>query len=818
MEVLFYLKYQTKWGQSISVVGSDKLLGDWNIEKAFKLVPTSDGHWEGTVQLTDSNLTFQYVLNEEGSCQVEFGTPRQVALPQNLYVSLKIVSFWRDNHHDSNSLYLGAFQETIFMRVSQGPIINYAKGPSQVQFELRAVRSAASIGYGIIGSVPELGNWQEGLFVPLTETSFPIWSQVIAFQTTPQKVSYKYVLYELTSMKVVAWESGENRELSVRQTPNVLEVIGDEYFRYPSGNWKGAGVAIPVFSLRTSSSAGVGEFKDIKLLIDWAVKTKMKVLQLLPVNDTIATQTWKDSYPYAAISVYALHPIYLNMEAVGSLSNIELSQEIALRAAQLNTLPELDYEEVLKLKFQYLRAKYNEVKSTFRASKSFKSFLKSNKHWLVNYAIFSTLRDHYNTADFIKWGRYARYDDSLVTEFGKSNSVFADSVGLYYFIQYHLDKQLKEVTQYGRTNGVLLKGDIPIGIYRDSVDAWLFPDLFNMSTQAGAPPDDFAALGQNWGFPTYHWERMSRDGFSWWKDRLVKMSEYFDITRIDHILGFFRIWEIPWKYVDGLMGHFSPSLPLTSLELKNWGINFDDDRFCKPYIRTHMIHEMFGSRASHVFEYYLTEYASGCYAFKEEFDSQRKIAEKFQKDNKLLEDPNDRIGLQEQLNRLHTEVIFLPSNSSSDAYDLRIAFHNTYSYKELEGQEKIILDRLHNDYFYHRHNDQWGQSAMLKLPTIKKATDMLICGEDLGMVPTCVPGVMATLNLLSLSIQRMPSDDREFWHPADTSYLSVTTTGSHDMSTLREWWQENTSRSQRFFNSILGLPGTSPFFCESWVV
>ena len=234
----------------------------------------------------------------------------------------------------------------------------------------------------------------------------------------------------------------------------------------------------------------------------------MKVLKLLPVNDTIATQTWKDSYPYAAISVYALHPIYLNMEAVGSLSNIELSQEIALRAAQLNTLPELDYEEVLKLKFQYLRAKYNEVKSTFRASKSFKSFLKSNKHWLVNYAIFSTLRDHYNTADFIKWGRYARYDDSLVTEFGKSNSVFADSVGLYYFIQYHLDKQLKEVTQYGRTNGVLLKGDIPIGIYRDSVDAWLFPDLFNMSTQAGAPPDDFAALGQNWGFPTYHWERM----------------------------------------------------------------------------------------------------------------------------------------------------------------------------------------------------------------------------------------------------------------------------------------------------------------------
>lgn len=289
--------------------------------------------------------------------------------------------------------------------------------------------------------------------------------------------------------------------------------------------------------------------------------------------------------------------------------------------------------------------------------------------------------------------------------------------------------------------------------------------------------------------------------------------------RIDHILGFFRIWEMGWEHTEGILGRFNPAIPVHIDEFKEWDLEFDHQRFCEPYIRVHMVYEIFGSHAHDIFNHYLDEYRQGCYRLKSQFNSQRKVKEHF--DCLIRENPDANDFLQwkrQNLYRLLAEVLFIEAPLSDGvAWNPRIAFHSTYAYQELDQDTKHKLDRLYNHFFYHRHNDFWRESAMQKLPAIKEATNMLICGEDLGMVPASVPGVMDELSILSLAIQRMPNDDREFIHPADNPYMSVCSTGSHDMSTLREWWQEDGEKSQRFFNSILGHQGGSPFFCEPWV-
>jgi 4-alpha-glucanotransferase len=215
------------------------------------------------------------------------------------------------------------------------------------------------------------------------------------------------------------------------------------------------------------------------------------------------------------------------------------------------------------------------------------------------------------------------------------------------------------------------------------------------------------------------------------------------------------------------------------------------------------------------FDTYLDEYAPDCFQFKEGFDTQRKVKDHFDHFTENHQQNDFNNWVRGNLYRLHSEVILIPAENESDAYNPGIAFHSTFSYRELDEHTQNALDRIYSDYFYIRHNDYWRNSAMQKLPEIKSATNMLVCGEDLGMVPACVPGVMNELNLLSLAIQRMPGNNREFWYPADTPYLSVTTTGSHDMPTLREWWQQNPDRSQRFFNHMLGREGAAPYYCET---
>ncbi|MEO0896668.1 MAG: 4-alpha-glucanotransferase [Bacteroidota bacterium] len=827
MQVSFQIHFATPWGQQMYVSGNLPALGEHAEEKAIPMTHLQDGYWQLKIDLEDGfegEIAYKYLLKNEydQSIEREFGQPRVIGVEPNRFETIVTKDEWRSMSEEDNALYSSAFLRTLFARETSPAKLNTPETGHTFRFQLRASNVPADCQVGILGNHPALGEWNEDAVVVLNDGDFPIWKQDVALEGMPYLIDYKYVLVDKNTGKVVGYEERENRILRAYPSynPHQLHVINDQVFANPEGNWRGTGVALPVFSLRSEESTGVGEFLDLLKLADWAADTGMDMIQILPVNDTTATKTWKDSYPYGAISVFALHPMFVRLEAVGNLSSEADQFAFDKAKLELNELAEIDYERVMEVKMNYLQHVYHKEGKSILDSDGYKNWFEDNKDWLEPYGAFCALRDRFGTADFYEWETHTTYVQAEIDQLIDPRGEDFDKVGLYYFIQYHLHLQLLEATEYARTKGIILKGDIPIGISRKSVDAWQYPELFYMNKQAGAPPDDFAVEGQNWGFPTYNWEVMAKDHYAWWRLRMTKMADYFDAYRIDHILGFFRIWQIPGESVQGLMGQFNPSMPFSVEELANRGLRFDYDRMVKPYIRWHMMPSYFEEFAGDVVEEFLHEFAYQCYQFKEEFDSQQKILAYLKVQKKLSP---EKAGYYERIEKgllsLLSEVVFFEAeNGNGWFFNPRIALHFTFSFRELPEDQKAIINELYIDYFYKRHDHFWKEQALVKLPVLKEATDMLICGEDLGMVPDCVPEVMKNLGILSLEIQRMPKDPKtEFFHPADAPYLSVVSPSTHDMPPIRAWWEKDPATSQRFYNQTLGREGGAPFFCEPWI-
>ncbi|BDC99977.1 4-alpha-glucanotransferase [Persicobacter psychrovividus] len=827
MKIQFNIDYHTQWGQQVYVCGTIPELGNGLPAQALPLNIIANEHWQATVELPSTTADFNYFYfvasNPATEIDKEWGS-RYLKLEKSKN-SYLLKDAWRPKSREENTFFTTAFQNALLPKpaaAGKKKRITLKKSENLFRFQIQAARVPEGHQLCLLGSSSALGNWSHQEALLMTCNDEALWSVDVALNSIALPLEYKYGFYNIEKKDIVAWESRDfNRVLRADITEEkTVQVITDEAISYPFANWKGAGVAIPVFSLRSKSGMGVGEFNDLKLLADWSEKVNIKLIQILPINDTVANHNWKDSYPYSAISVFALHPMYLNMEHLGQLASKTTRKIIAEVRDKLNESETVEYNDVMRTKSRYIKMIYGETKEQFFKDKKAQQFLKENAHWIKAYAAFSFLRDLYRTPDFKQWGAYATFDEKVIDELVKPSSQHYDEIAIHYFIQYHLHLQLLDAADYARKKGIVLKGDIPIGIYRYSVDAWMNPSLYRMDCQAGAPPDAFAVNGQNWGFPTYNWEEMAKDGFSWWKSRMTNMGTYFDAFRIDHILGFFRIWEIPWDAVQGILGYFNPCLPITKQEFYDRQIHFDYDRLVKPYIREHFLHEIFGEDTAAVKAQYLNEYQQGCFEMKPEFDTQRKVEEFLAHDESLT---NDEQAYREQIKLglfgLIANVVLVEiPKTNHEHFSPRIAMHQTRSYQELDEYSRAKLNEMYIDFFYHRQEDFWRTQAMVKLPALKEATNMLICGEDLGMVPDCVPPVMDELGMLSLEIQRMPKNPKvEFGHPAHAPYLSVVTPSCHDMSTIRGWWEEDPDQTQAFFNHMLGHHGGAPYYCETWL-
>jgi 4-alpha-glucanotransferase len=819
IKIHFFIRFSTHFGESLLLSGNIPSLGDGDITQAVNMQYLNEDFWHYHLELNGSPkellpfIEYKYLFRDKnGTLSEEWADNKIIELKKITAAEIHVTDTWNFAGQYDNIFYTNPFQEVLLPQAKSPVKLAPYKGNTHI-FKVKAPLLKKDEVICLLGSAGLLGQWDIERPVWMSKEN-NWWVTRLNLLTENFPVAYKYAVFNSKTKTFVRYEDGDNRLLYDNSGKNKVSILHDGFVHFFNNIWRGAGVAIPVFSLRSKKSFGTGEFSDILLLVDWAKKTGIKLIQLLPVNDTIDTNTWRDSYPYNAVSAFALHLLYLNLEMVARKQDAALLKETEAKRKQLNDLPEVDYEQVLLSKQKLVKQLYKAQKDDFFNLDSYKIFFEDNKQWLVPFAAYSYLRDKNKTADFTQWKQYTAFDKTAIDKLTNPAQKHFDEIGIHYFIQYHLHVQLKSASDYAHKNGVIVKGDIPIGVNRHSCDAWMEPGLFHMDLQAGAPPDDFAVKGQNWGFPTYNWERMQQDNFEWWHRRFRQMSNYFDAFRIDHILGFFRIWSIPLHAVEGLMGHFEPAIPVHINEFAKRGITFEYDRLCNPYITEAVLYELLGEKKELLKEF-MTAHNDDSYVLKENFSTQRKVEAHFS----CLEITDENVALQAALYTLIANVILFESGDvEHQQFHFRIDIENTISFRQLDAHLQYKLKELYVDYFYRRQDKFWAEEALHKLPGLKKSTNMLICGEDLGMVPGCVPEIMRILGILSLEIQRMPKQaGLEFFNPASAPYMSVITPSTHDMSTLRAWWEENREKTQHFFNNEMQHPGLAPFYCEPWI-
>ena len=723
MKLLFNLEYHTTFGEQLvlNILGENGTTSEHAMTTLDGLLWTCELSWMGK-----AGTFFDYyysVYNDGRVTRCEWLTvPHRLELAAVKGARYVVYDHWLDIPEDSY-MYSSAFTECVMGRERQ--LSTKTEFQRTVRLKVRAPQLRQNQRLAVVGAPLYLGGWDADNAVPMAEHEYHEWVVSLDGDRLPGRFEFKFVLLEERGPKQekgVKWETGANRYIELpyegvqQGDVFVYELPQASFSVYP---WKGAGTVIPVFSLRSEGSFGVGDFGDLKMMVDWCAKTQQRILQILPINDSYITGTWQDSYPYNSISIYALHPQYMDLRQLPALKDEARRQHYEQLRQELNALPQIDYERMFSTKMEYLHELFAQEGAKVRRTAAYKHFVEDNKEWLEPYAQFCVKRDKGGTENF------------------------------WYYVQFNLDVQMRAAHKHAREQRVILKGDIPIGVNRDGADVLAEPRYFNLNGQAGAPPDAFSEDGQNWGFPTYNWDEMMKDGCQWWVRRFRKMAQYFDAYRIDHVLGFFRIWEIPMPEKSGLYGQFQPSLPMSREEVEAYGVPFHEEFFLKDH---------------------------RC-AF-----SQKK---------------------------------YQPCN----AWHPRINAPKLPEFQTLfNDEERQRFWNLYNDYFYRRMNQFWYQEAMKKLPRLTQATRMLCCAEDLGMVPDCVPWVMNELRILSLEIQSMPKDPAvRFGHLSRNPYRSVCTISTHDMATLRQWWDEDEARTQDYYSTMLYRGDAAPHPLPGWL-
>lgn len=810
MTVQFNIEYKAMFGEQI-VVNIQTEEGELKLP-----LETTDGQrWacDWCVESPEKSYTYYYSVEREGKAvKTEWLIIKhQLDVNAKKAVAYTLYDHWKAMPEDA-FLYSSAFTDCINHQAPQK--MKPESGSKIVRLIVRAPQLRDGERLGVLGADKALGVWDVQKILPMTQHTYNEWvADIDATHLEGSHLEFKFVAFRNAKNELL-WETSMNRtvDLPEMKAGELVSYELDQAF-FALYNRKLAGTQVPVFSLRTRKSAGIGDFGDLKTMIDFVASTGQKVLQLLPINDTTITHTWTDSYPYSCISVFAIHPQYADLHALPELKDAKARAEAEKTRAELNALDKIDYEKVNDFKINYLRQIFNQEGGKMMKTAEYKAFFQDTELWLVPYAQYSYLRDKNGTADFNQWPDHQVWDEAERKALADPKTAAYKNVAFFYFVQFVLDRQMQEAHEHAKTKGVILKGDIPIGVNRNGCDVWTEPKYFNLNGQAGAPPDDFSANGQNWGFPTYNWFEMLKDGCQWWNRRFQNMARYFDAYRIDHVLGFFRIWEIPVHSVHGLLGQFAPALAMSREEIESYGLHFQEDRFIRPFITDWVLDRVFHERAGEVKEKYLDRLDDERYQMKPEVDTQRKV-------EALFADATDEkeLWLRDGLYALISDVLFVRDHTNPGVFHPRISAQLDFIYESLYDNDKAAFNRLYNDYFYRRNNQFWYQEAMKKLPKLVQATRMLVCAEDLGMVPDCVPWVMDELKILSLELQSMPKDPSvKFGHLSRNPYRSVCTISSHDMPTLRMWWDENVQRTQEYYNTMLYRQGPAPHPLPGWL-
>ncbi len=816
MDIIFNIDYNTNFGEELvlNVIG-DKTSGSVT---PYRMKTTDGRRWTCNLKLnlkTGTHIDYFYSVvqgEDRVLCSEWLVEPHRLEINAVKGKTFVVYDRWICAPADTYS-YSSAFTDCIRNRAVEPVVLNHFG--ATVRIKVRASQLRPSEHLVLTGNDKALGGWDVSKALQMCEHNHNEWiADIDASKLSGRNLEMKCVAVDSDAAGAAIWEEGYNRTLMLPELEAdkvlVYELAPAAFEAAPV---RCAGTLVPVFSLRSKDSFGVGDFGDLRKMVDWVALTQQRVLQVLPINDTTTTHTWTDSYPYNSISIFALHPQYADFTALPQLDDEKKRVRFEALRKELNALPQIDYERVNTAKNEYLTALYGQEGKRMMASAEFKAFFKENEEWLVPYAQYSSLREKYGTCDTTRWTDHPVFNEDDRKALSTARSAAYRSVAFYYFVQFILYTQMAAVHDHARSKGVVLKGDIPIGVNRYGCDVWQQPRYFNLNGQAGAPPDHFSMNGQNWGFPTYNWAEMMKDGCRWWVRRFSNMARFFDAYRIDHVLGFFRIWEIPIHSVHGLLGQFSPSLALTREEIEAYGLRFDEELYTEPFIADWVLDRLFGVKASFVRDTYLEPKADGLYRMKPDYDTQRKVEAAF-----AGKTGHEDCDLRDKLYALISDVLFVRDHRDPNKFHPRISVQYDFIYESLHDSDKQLFNAIYDEYYYRRNNQFWYREAMTKLPKITEATRMLVCAEDLGMVPDCVAWVMDELRILSLELQSMPKEyGVRFGNLQKNPYRSVCTISSHDTPTLRQWWDEDADRTQDYYNTMLGMYGVAPHPLPGWL-
>jgi 4-alpha-glucanotransferase len=576
-----------------------------------------------------------------------------------------------------------------------------------------------------------------------------------------------------------------------------------------SGNWVigagGAGVILTLMTVRLPSEerrlaerfgetwrcyrSRTGAFlPDLAALGKWAADVGIEVIQILPVNDT-----GSNSSPYSALSAFGLHPLYLRLADVPGAQRYAHEIEAWRRKAEARA--RLDYPGTLAFKLSVLERIHQDRSAELASDAGFAGWIAENP-WVRPYAAFRVLERAHGGAAWQTWG--GSDPEAAVRACWSERP---EECRFHAWVQREAAAQLAAAALEIERAGVRLKGDLPILMSSQSADVWHERRFFDAAMRAGAPPDMYSSHGQMWGFPVYGWSAMASDGYGWWKARLAHAARFFHAFRIDHVLGFFRIWQVPATESNGLLGWFDPAEPCTRADLAAAG--FDDAAvrwLSVPHVRGADLRAALGPDAGRAADRYLRRIGSeDLYNLRPDLDREDAI--------RALEEP-DRV--REALYRWHTDRALLAAGP--DRFFPSWHHERSRAYLSLDDDRRQKLQ----DLFRARRAASelvWERRGRELLAMLTRASDMLVCGEDLGDVPECVPRVLADLGILGLRVERWTREWKRpgspFIPPSAYPTLTVCTPSVHDTSTLRGWWEEDRAERETYFR-LLGLDGPCP--------
>ena len=570
------------------------------------------------------------------------------------------------------------------------------------------------------------------------------------------------------------------------------------------------GVAVPLGALFTKDNPVIGEFPDLIPFANFCKDAGLGIIQLLPVNDT-GTQ----SSPYSGLSAFALHPIYIRLNKIPGFDALYNSDE-KFKTAYDTFFTEnkftlrYNYDNILNTKTSLLKQIYDNlpVGKTGTADQNFTDWIKANP-WVKTYAVYKNLKWNYMQAS---WKSWHDNDKNLTSEQILklwNTKAFKKEHLFYAWCQMIAANQFEEAVNEVHKMGLLLKGDMPILMNEDSCDAWAYPDFFNHNLRAGSPSDGENPSGQNWGFPTYNWKNLKSQNFSWWKQRLKTAAHYYDAYRLDHILGFFRIWAIPSDDCNALTGHTEP---YSSFKIENlYELGFDDDRIrwlCRPHIPTSVVEDITWNRdvAHKILQTFCTRINN------EElwlFDKSIKGSNSIRNTDlsafvdKQAEDKIKSKLIEYWSNRTLLEV-------SKNKFIPLWTYNQSTSWASLNDTEKESLEELFAQ-LAKKNVNLWKKQADEIFDAITNGLKMIPCGEDLGVGISCVPQTMKKHKILGLRVVRWcrkwGEDGQPYISFKDYEPLSVTTTSVHDSSTIREWWNTEKESVTAFIKENAGAFG-----------